>query len=146
MSETSACIFCQIVAGAAPAHRVYGDENVLIFMDLFPAHPGHTLIIPRAHSENLLETSEADLQAVMTHSKNLAQALYQVFEPDGIAVMQLNGAAAGQTVFHYHMHLIPRIEGEPFGMHGKKRANDDELARQAAALRKAFQLASLSRE
>lgn len=142
MSTTRSCIFCQIVAGEAPAHRVYEDAKILIFMDLFPAHPGHTLIIPRSHGESLFETSSQDLQAVIAESKPLAEALRQVFQPDGIAVMQLNGAAAGQTVFHYHMHLIPRNEGEPFGVHGKKRADDHELARQAAALAEVFQPSS----
>lgn len=139
MSSNSACIFCQIVAGEIPAHRVYEDEKVLVFMDLFPAHAGHTLIIPRAHSESLFETTSQDLQAVIAASKPLADALRQVFRPDGIAVMQLNGAAAGQTVFHYHMHLIPRNDGEPFGMHGKQRGDDQELSRQAAELAEAFQ-------
>ena len=142
MSTISSCIFCQIVADEAPAHRVYEDEKVLIFMDLFPAHAGHTLIIPRAHGDSLFETSSQDLQAVIAESKPLAEALRQVFQPDGIAVIQLNGAAAGQTVFHYHMHLIPRNEGEPFGVHGKKRADDNELARQAAALAEVFQSSS----
>lgn len=133
------CIFCAIVAGTAPAHRVYEDDRVLIFMDLFPAHKGHTLVIPKAHRESLFEASVEELQAVVAQTKPLAEALRAVFAPDGIAVMQLNGAAAGQTVFHYHMHLIPRMAGEPFGVHGKKRADEAALAAQAARLAEVFE-------
>lgn len=138
LSESSDCIFCAIVAGRAPAHRVFEDERVLIFMDLFPAQPGHTLIIPKQHGETLFETSSEDLQAVAAHSKPLASAIRSVFRPDGIAVMQLNGAAAGQTVFHYHMHLIPRQAGDPFRGHGKEPGDPDELARHATQLGAAF--------
>ena len=139
MSTNEDCIFCAIVAGKAPAHRVYEDDMVLIFMDLFPAHAGHTLVIPKHHGANLLEASREELQAVIVQSQPLARALNRVFEPDGIAVLQLNGAAAGQTVFHYHMHLIPRNDGEPFGIHGKKMGDPEELAAQAAQLADVFE-------
>ena len=139
MSDHGDCIFCAIVAGKAPAHRVYEDEQILIFMDLFPAHAGHTLVIPKRHSESLFETSSEDLQAVIAQSKPLAEALRSVFDSDGIAVIQLNGEAAGQTVFHYHMHLIPRNTGEPFGIHGKKQAAAEVLAGQAARLAAVFE-------
>lgn len=138
MNSQDDCIFCAIVAGRAPAQKVYEDDRILIFMDLFPAHPGHSLIIPKQHAENLQEASAEDLRAVITQSKPLADALLEVFEADGIAVMQLNGAAAGQTVFHYHMHLIPRNAGEPFGVHGKQRAEESVLAAQAARLAEVF--------
>ena len=138
MNTQDDCIFCAIVAGKAPAHRVHEDERVLIFMDLFPAHEGHTLVIPKRHGATLFDTDVEDLQAVVAQSKPLAEALQRVFEPDGIAVLQLNGAAAGQTVFHYHMHLIPRNAGEPFGIHGKQKADAEVLADQAARLAEAF--------
>ena len=107
-------------------------------MDLFPAHSGHVLIIPKQHSETLFETTAEDLHAVVRQSKPLAEAIRRVFDPDGIAIIQLNGAAAGQTVFHYHMHLIPRTEGEAFGVHGKRKADEQELADQASRLAIAF--------
>lgn len=138
MSTHDDCIFCAIVAARAPAHRVYEDDRVLIFMDLFPAHTGHTLVIPKHHGETLFDTSTEDLQAVIAQSKPLAEAIRKVFDPDGIAIIQLNGEAAGQTVFHYHMHLIPRNEGEPFGIHGKKKADSAVLASQAARLAEVF--------
>ena len=103
-------------------------------MDLFPAHAGHTLIVPKRHGENLFEVEAGDLDAIIRASVSLGEALKRVFAPDGIAVIQLNGAAAGQTVFHYHMHLIPRMEGEPFGVHGKKQADAAELTDQANRL------------
>lgn len=134
IDEAPDCIFCAIIAGRAPAHRVYEDDRILIFMDLFPAHAGHTLIVPKRHGENLFEVEAGDLDAIIRASVSLGEALKRVFTPDGIAVIQLNGAAAGQTVFHYHMHLIPRMEGEPFGVHGKKQGDAAELADQAARL------------
>lgn len=134
IDEAPDCIFCAIIAGRAPAHRVYEDDRILIFMDLFPAHAGHTLIVPKRHGENLFEVEAGDLDAIIRASVSLGDALKHVFAPDGIAVIQLNGAAAGQTVFHYHMHLIPRMEGEPFGVHGKKQGDAAELADQAARL------------
>lgn len=134
IDEAPDCIFCAIIAGRAPAHRVYEDDRILIFMDLFPAHAGHTLIVPKRHGENLFEVEAGDLDAIIRASVSLGDALKRVFAPDGIAVIQLNGAAAGQTVFHYHMHLIPRMEGEPFGVHGKKQGDAAELADQAARL------------
>lgn len=134
IDEAPDCIFCAIIAGRAPAHRVYEDDRILIFMDLFPAHAGHTLIVPKRHGENLFEVEAGDLDAIISASVSLGEALKRVFAPDGIAVIQLNGAAAGQTVFHYHMHLIPRMEGEPFGVHGKKQGDAAKLADQAARL------------
>lgn len=136
---TGDCIFCAIVAGRAPAHRVFEDERVLIFMDLFPAHEGHTLIIPKRHATDLFEVGPEDLAAVVAQSKPLAAALERAFGCDGIAVIQLNRAAAGQTVFHYHMHLIPRNAGEPFGIHGKRQAPAERLAEYAARLRAVFE-------
>ncbi len=136
--DAASCIFCAIIAGRAPAHRVYEDERIVIFMDLFPAHEGHALIVPKRHGENLFGVEDEDLEAIMRASVSLGKALRAVFAPDGIAVMQLNGAAAGQTVFHYHMHMIPRMAGEPFGVHGKNRADDARLADQAARLATAY--------
>ena len=128
------CIFCQIVAGAAPADRVYEDERTLVFMDLFPVADGHTLVIPKAHCTNLLDAADGDLEAVIVHARRVAHALRQVLAPDGIGVHQLNGAAAGQTVWHYHMHLIPRMQGDPVQLHGRKQGDPDRLADTARRL------------
>lgn len=128
------CIFCKIVSGEAPAHRVFEDERTLVFMDLFPVAKGHSLVIPKAHSTNLLDTDDEELAAVVTHSRRVAHAIRRALAPDGIGVAQLNGAAAGQTIFHYHMHLIPRMQGEPFQLHGRTQGDPEQLAETARKL------------
>ena len=122
------CIFCAIVAGTAPSHRVYEDDSVLSFMDIFPVSDGHLLVIPKRHYETLLDADEASMLAVMSASRRIAHALKAVLRPDGIGVHQLNGAAAGQTVFHYHMHLIPRNHGDPIAFHGRTPGDPRRLA------------------
>ncbi len=131
MSPPHDCIFCAIVAGESPCHRVHEEERLVSFMDIAPVGDGHLLIVPRAHSENLLETDPATLDAVMRASRRLALALKRALSPDGIGVHQLNGAAAGQTVFHYHMHLIPRNHGDPIAFHGRRQGDPARLAENA---------------
>ena len=122
------CIFCQIVRGDAPAHRVYEDDQILVFMDIFPVAEGHALVIPKAHCSNLLDAAEDDLREVIAHSKRIAHAIRVALVTDGIGVFQLNGAAAGQTVFHYHMHLIPRHKGDPLMIHSRTPGKPERLA------------------
>lgn len=133
------CVFCGIVAGTMPSVKIHEDERTLTFMDIFPVAPGHTLIIPKAHCANLFEADPEDLAAVARRAGLTARALRAALAPDGLAVAQLNGAAAGQTVFHYHVHLVPRREGDPFTLHGRGRADDGELARLAAAVAAALE-------
>jgi histidine triad (HIT) family protein len=121
------CIFCKIVAGEAAAVKVTETEHALAFMDLFPATPGHTLVIPKLHYETLFEATPETLPAVHLLARRVARAIKSALQPDGLMVFQLNGAAAGQTVFHYHAHLIPRMEGSEFKLHGRQRAADAEL-------------------
>ncbi len=125
------CIFCAIVAGKAPCNLVHEEALVIAFMDIAPVGDGHLLIVPKVHSENLLDTDPAALAAVMSASRRLAHALRRALGPDGIGVHQLNGAAAGQTVFHYHMHLIPRNHGDPIAFHGRKAGDPARLAENA---------------
>jgi histidine triad (HIT) family protein len=139
MSGTTDCIFCKIVSGEAPAHVVCEDERTLAFMDIFPVAEGHTLIIPKRHGENLFDTDEACLQAVIARSRQVGRAIRRVLAPDGIGVHQLNGAAAGQTVFHYHMHLIPRNQGDALALHGRKPGDPEALASLAARLGEALE-------
>jgi histidine triad (HIT) family protein len=131
------CIFCKIVAGEAPAHRVHEDERTLAFMDLFPVADGHVLVIPKAHCHNLLDAELDDLRAVGARSRSLARAIREVLSPDGIGTFQLNGAAAGQTVFHYHLHLIPRRAGDALQIHGRGRGDPARLAEVASRLAEA---------
>lgn len=132
------CIFCQIVAGLAPAHRVHEDELTVSFLDLFPASPGHVLVVPKRHYRDLLGADDASLARVAANSRRVALALKRALAPDGIGVHQLNGAAAGQTIFHYHMHLIPRRAGDPITFHGRRRAEAGELAEVAERVARAL--------
>jgi histidine triad (HIT) family protein len=134
------CIFCRIVSGEAPAHRVFEDERTLVFMDIFPVADGHTLVIPKAHYADLLEAEEPDLASVIVQSHRVARAIREVLAPDGIGVFQLNGAAAGQTVFHYHMHLIPRMHGDTLQVHSRTPGDPARLAETARRLAAAIAL------
>jgi len=107
------CIFCKIVRGEIPSFKVYEDERVYAFADINPITDGHTLIIPKAHAENLWEMSEKNITAVGRASQKIAAALQKVLGPVGIAVLQLNGKVVNQVVMHYHMHLIPRAANGP---------------------------------
>jgi len=135
MSERVAdCIFCSIVAGEMDAQRVYEDERLVAFMDAFPAAEGHVLLVPKRHGKDIFETQVDDLRALIALSRQVAEAIRSALAPDGIGVHQLNGAAAGQTVFHYHMHLIPRKQGDRIGMHGREQADPEVLAAVAARI------------
>ena len=107
------CIFCKIVRGEIPSFKVYEDDRVFAFEDINPISEGHTLIIPKAHTENLWEISEEDLTAIHRVSRKLVHAIKKAIEPDGVAVLQLNGRAVNQDVMHYHLHLIPRKSSAP---------------------------------
>lgn len=102
------CVFCRIVEGVEPAHRVYEDEATLAFMDVNPATDGHCLVIPKRHSPDLWTLPEEDGLAVFRSVRTVAAGLRRALRPDGLNVLQSNGRAALQTVFHYHVHLIPR--------------------------------------
>jgi len=109
------CIFCKIVAGEIPSVKVYEDDLVFAFMDINPVQPGHTLIIPKAHAENLGEISASDLSAVHATSQKIVKAMQTALGPVSVAAVQLNGKAVNQVVMHYHLHLIPRANTEgPF--------------------------------
>jgi histidine triad (HIT) family protein len=122
------CIFCRIVRGEAPCHRVDEDALTLAFMDAFPVTDGHTLVITKAHHPDIFATSESDLAAVAATSHRVAAAIRTALAPDGLMVFQLNGAAAMQTVFHYHMHLMPRRAGEPLALHSRVPGDPARLA------------------
>lgn len=104
-------------------------------MDVRPASPGHTLVISKTHTPNLLEIAEADLLAVTLAVQRVAQAIQKALAPDGMRVSQFNGAAAGQTVFHYHVHIIPTQEGQRVGAHGRDQVDAQQLEVLAAQIR-----------
>jgi histidine triad (HIT) family protein len=108
----SDCVFCRIVAGQIPSTRVYEDELVLAFMDIGQVNPGHVLVALKAHAENLYALDDAQAGAVQRAAAHVARAIRDAFAPQGLSVYQANGKAAGQTVLHYHVHLVPRFDGD----------------------------------
>lgn len=102
------CIFCAIAAGEIPSFKVYEDDLVLAYLDINPFTKGHTLVIPKKHSANLLETDDETLAAVITRVKKIAAHLKAKLGADGFNILQNNGEAAGQTVHHLHFHIVPR--------------------------------------
>jgi histidine triad (HIT) family protein len=132
------CIFCRIVRGEAPAYRVHEDDRVLVFMDIFPVTDGHTLVVTKEHFENVFEATQESLQAVAAASWRAARAIRTALDPDGLMVFQLNGQAAGQSVFHYHMHLLPRRAGEPLALHTRVPGEPERLRAVSERLAAAF--------
>lgn len=102
------CIFCQIVARKIPCFKVYEDERTLAFADINPLVDGHILVISKNHAPNLMEITPGDLAAVHQASQRVASAIMRALNPGGVTILQLNGEGAGQTVMHYHVHVIPR--------------------------------------
>jgi histidine triad (HIT) family protein len=107
------CLFCRIVAGEIPATVVDSDDRTIAFMDINPATRGHLLVVPRGHATNLLEISDEDLAACARTAKRLAARLSERLGADGVNLLNSCGAAAWQTVFHFHIHVIPRYGGDP---------------------------------
>jgi histidine triad (HIT) family protein len=122
-------IFAKILRGEMPAARVFEDEHVLAFMDVFPQSKGHTLVIPkRSTARNLLDEEPEVLRNLILGVQRVTRAVRAALNPDGILVTQFNGSTAGQTIFHLHFHIIPRWEGVPLGRHaGGGMADPEEL-------------------
>jgi histidine triad (HIT) family protein len=128
-------IFARILRGEIPAARVFEDEHVLAFMDAFPQTRGHTLVIPKhSRARNLFEEEPQVLSELMLGVQRVSRAVRAALKPDGLRIMQLNGAPAGQTVYHLHVHIIPMWEGVPPGRHGGGVADIDELKAVAAEI------------
>ena len=106
------CVFCKIVAGQIPSTRVYEDEHTLAFMDIGQVNPGHVLVAVKKHADNLYALDDAQAAAVARSCARVARAIRDAFSPEGLSVYQAKGKAAGQTVFHYHAHLLPRHAGD----------------------------------
>jgi histidine triad (HIT) family protein len=128
-------IFAQIIRGEAPCFKLYEDDDVLAFLDLFPQSHGHTLVIPkRVAARNLLEIDADNLAKLMRVTQRLTRVLVDELQPDGVQVAQFNGAPAGQTVFHLHMHIVPRFAGQGLGIHASQKADPAELEQLQARL------------
>ena len=130
------CIFCKIVAGELPSQIVAEDELTISIMDIAPATRGHVLVIPRRHSRDLLEISDVDLAAVAVAARRLARRASERLGADGVNLINSCGSAAWQTVFHFHLHVIPRYAGDPLKLPWVPAPGDpDEIAAAAAELR-----------
>lgn len=129
------CIFCKILAGDLPATIVDEDERTIAFMDIAPATRGHALVIPRAHTADLVSVEEEDLKAVALASQRLAARVQERLGADGVNLVNSCGAVAWQTVFHFHVHVIPRYEGDPLRLPWVPAPGDpDEIAAAAQEL------------
>jgi histidine triad (HIT) family protein len=135
MSEDADCIFCKIVAGELPATVVEEDDRTVAFMDINPATKGHALVIPRRHASDLLSVEEEDLRAAALTAQRLAARMVERLGAAGVNVINSCGPAAWQTVFHFHLHVIPRYEGDPLRLPWVPAPGDrDEIAAAATAL------------
>jgi histidine triad (HIT) family protein len=131
-------IFAKILRGEVPCHKVFEDESTLVFMDVMPQAPGHALVVPKAASRNLLDADAAVLAKLMPVVKKVALAAKAAFEADGVQIIQYNEAAAGQSVFHLHVHVIPRQQGGALRAHAGQMEKPEILAANAAKLRAAL--------
>ena len=132
----SDCIFCSIVAGDAPTQIVDSDEHTVSFMDINPATRGHALVIPRTHAKDLMEISDADLSHTIIAARRLCARMETALEPDGFNLINACRPAAWQTVFHYHVHVIPRYLDDPLKLPWIPRGKDmDEITRVADLIR-----------
>jgi histidine triad (HIT) family protein len=129
------CLFCKIVAGEIPAYKVYEDETCLAFLDILPANRGHTLVIPKEHAAGLAEITPDSLAATVICAQGVARLLRMQLRPDGINMIQNDGAAAGQEIFHYHLHLLPRWEADGASLRKRGATDHAALAALAAELR-----------
>ena len=121
------CIFCKIANGEIPAATIYEDEDFRVILDLGPATRGHALILPKTHAANIYEMPDELVGKAMILAKKMAARMTQALGCDGFNVVQNNGEAAGQTVFHFHMHLIPRYNGDQAGITWKPGELKDEV-------------------
>ncbi|AOM82460.1 HIT family protein [Salisediminibacterium beveridgei] len=138
MSTETNCIFCKIIQGDIPGAKVYEDEHVLAFLDISQVTKGHTLIIPKQHEENVFELSEETARNLFASVPKVANALNETFQPKGLNILNNNGEFAGQSVFHYHLHLLPRYsEEDGFDAKWVPHADEytgEELGEMAAAI------------
>ena len=123
----SDCIFCKIANGEIPSATLYEDEDFRVILDLGPASKGHALILPKAHAANIYEISDDMAAKAMILAKKMATKMTEGLKCDGFNIVQNNGEPAGQTVFHFHMHLIPRYEGDQVGITWKPGTLTDEV-------------------
>lgn len=127
MTYDSENIFAKIINGEAPCIKIYEDRYTVAFMDIMPQAPGHCLVIPKEAAENIYDLSAEMAAHLIKATQKVARAVKDALNPDGIMVAQLNGQAAGQSVFHIHFHIIPRSDGIDLGIHARDMADMEEL-------------------
>lgn len=128
-------VFAKILRGEIPSQKVYDDEHAVAIMDVMPQGDGHVLVMPKAPSRNILDISAHDLQHLMLAVQHVAKAVKKAFDADGVTIMQFTEPAGGQTVFHTHVHVIPRFAGKPLTSHTGKMADPELLAEHAYRIR-----------
>ncbi len=131
-------VFAKILRGEIPSHKVYEDAQTLAFMDVMPQADGHTLVIPKVEAESLLDVPPEALAATIVTTQRVARAVKAAFAAPGILVAQLNGGAAGQSVFHIHFHIVPRRAGLDLKLHAREMADPAVLAAHAERIRAAL--------
>ncbi len=130
------CVFCKIVAGEIPSFKLFEDEATLAFMDINPANEGHALVIPKEHAPDLYAVPDEALARTSVTAKRVAAALARTLNPDGLNLVQSNGAAAGQSVMHFHVHVLPRVKEDGLAMNwGLKLGDIDAIGRLAERIR-----------
>ncbi len=130
------CLFCKIVAGDVPSQRIAEDERTVAFMDISPATRGHALVVPREHAADVLAVGSGDLEATFSAARRLAARAVEVLGADGVNLINSCGQVAWQTVFHFHVHVIPRYAGDPLKLPWTPTPGDpEEIAATAAQLR-----------
>jgi histidine triad (HIT) family protein len=131
-------IFAKILRGELPCYKVYEDDKTLAFLDIMPRAPGHTLVLPKAAARNILDVSRGDLAHVMTIAQKIAKTSVEALGADGVTIQQFNESAGGQVVFHLHVHVIPRRQGEAMKPPASFKEAAEVLADQAKKLKEAL--------
>jgi histidine triad (HIT) family protein len=133
------CVFCKIITGQIPSFRLYEDEHTLAFMDINPANPGHCLVVTKEHAPNLFEVTPEALSAAARTTQKVAKAVQAALAPYGMNLLQANGPGAAQSVFHLHIHIVPRAEGDNLTMNWGIRPGDmAEIAKVAEKIKAAL--------
>ena len=132
------CIFCKIIAGKIPAMKVYENDKIFAFLDIMPVNPGHTLVVPREHHADLLETPDDVLSDMITRTKKIAAAIMKAVNADGFNVGINTKPVAGQAVFHTHLHIMPRFKDDGLRHWPHKKLSDEEMKRVQDAIRAAL--------
>ena len=138
MAYDTSNVFAKILRGEIPCHKVFEDEHVIAFMDVMPQAPGHTLVVPKAASRNILDADPAVLAKILPVVQRIARAVKIAFAADGISIFQYNEVAGGQSVFHLHVHVVPRHDGVSMHPHTGGMEKPDVLAANAEKIRSAL--------